>query len=161
MSRLLRLSALLCVTGLTGCDPEPVSEHTTGPVSGYESESDLKAAVVAAFESGDAAELGRLTCWDRVPEARRMAVMSTYSRDVAAGIKDAKIVPTDQGAPDVPWQKDGVTYRSNLKVTMNLTINFATPITLKSGFRVSDVTYFLGQKAGQWYIAAPAPVVDE
>lgn len=161
MTRLLKLSVLLCLMGLTGCDSGPVSEHTTKPVSEYESESDLKAAVVAAFESGDAANLGQLTCWDRVPEARRTAVMSAYSRDVAAGITSAKIVPADQGAPDVPWQENGITYRSNLNVTMNLIINFATPITLKSGFEVKDVTYFLSQKAGRWYIAAPAPAVGE
>ena len=117
-----------------------------------EEESRLEQAVTAAFEKQDPALLEKLTCWDRVPEARRKAVMKLYARDLKFGAREVKLTKPDPKTPDVAWTKDGVTYRSNLPVVKNVKITF------KEGARFKNGTYFVGEKDGKLFLLAPAPV---
>jgi hypothetical protein len=108
-------------------------------------------AVTTAFANQDISELDELTCWDRVPEARRKAVMELYARDLRFGAKDIKLTEPDPETPDIEWKKDGIVYKSNLVVIKNIKITF------KEGAKYKDGTYFVGKKDGKLVLLAPAP----
>lgn len=117
-------------------------------------ESRFEQAVKSAFENQNVAQLEQLTCWDRVPEARRKATMKTYARDVEFGAKEVKLTPADPMTPEIAWKLDGISYRSNLKVTKNIKIEFG------EGAKYKDGTYFVGEKDGKLFLLAPAPVQE-
>lgn len=115
-------------------------------------EASFEQAVRSAFKKQDVSLLEKLTCWDRVPEARRKATMKLYARDLKFGARAVKLVEPDLRTPDIAWTKDGVTYKSNLTVIKHLKIAF------NEGARFKDGTYFVGEKAGKLFLLAPAPV---
>lgn len=117
-------------------------------------ESRFEQAVRSAFENQNVAQLEQLTCWDRVPEARREATMKTYARDLAFGAKEVTLTPADPMTPDIAWKLDGISYRSNLKVTKNIKIEFG------EGAKYKDGTYFVGEKDGKLFLLAPAPAEE-
>ena len=93
-----------------------------------------------------------LTLWDRVPDGRREALEELYSRDVALTVSKVALVPPDPDYPDIEWQKDGVTYRSNLPVSKHLKASW------HDGDTSGDVRLPVGEKDGRLYLLAPAPV---
>jgi hypothetical protein len=117
-------------------------------------ESRFQQAVETAFQNHDISELDKLTCWDRVPEARRKATMELYARDLKFGAKDIELTPPDPRSPDIEWKKDGITYKSNLEVLKNVKITF------KEGAKYKDGTYFVGEKEGKLFLLAPAPIEE-
>ena len=117
-----------------------------------EEEARFEQAVKSAFEKQDLKQLEKLTCWSRVPEARRKATMNIYARDLKFGAKSVELTEPDPKRPDVAWTKDGVTYKSNLPVVKNLKIGF------NEGARFRNGTYFVGEKDGKLFLLAPAPV---
>ena len=80
--------------------------------------------------------------------------MRTYARDLAFGAKEVKLTASDPMTPDTAWELDGVTYRSNLKVTKNIKIEFS------EGAKYKDGTYFVGEKDGKLFLLAPAPAEE-
>lgn len=115
-------------------------------------EARFEQAVRSAFEKQDVGLLEKLTCWDRVPEARRKATTKLYARDLNFGARAVKLIEPDPRNPDIAWTKDGVTYKSNLAVIKHVKITF------NEGARFKDGTYFVGEKEGKLFLLAPAPV---
>jgi len=117
-----------------------------------EEQARFEQAVRSAFDKQDLKLLENLTCWERVPQARREAKMKLYARDLKFGARTVKLTEPDPRSPDVAWTKDGVTYKSNLPVIKNVKITF------NEGARFKNVTYFVGEKQGGLFLLAPAPV---
>ena len=116
-------------------------------------EARFLAAAKAAFERHDADALMALTCWDRVPDKLKDSGKKQYARDVVQTATDITLINPDPKFPDLEWKDtDGVAYRSNLPVIKQLKITFAP------GGRFKDGTYPVGEKDGQLYLLAPAPV---
>ena len=126
----------------------------TSCVNSPKGEAGFLQAVTSAFDRKDISQLNKLTCWDRVPEARRKAVLDKYARDLEFGAKEIQLIQPDPSAPDIEWRKDGITYRSNLKVVTHIKIEF------KEGAKYKDGTYFVGEKNGRLFLLAPAPVIE-
>jgi len=118
-----------------------------------EEETKFLAAAKAAFEKHDSDALVALSCWDRVPDKLKESGKKQYVRDAALTVTDIKIIDPDPNFPDLEWKDtDGVAYRSNLPVTKQLKIKFA------SGARFKDATYPIGEKDGKLFLLEPAPV---
>ena len=162
----VRLALVLLLGLILGCeadtaDDSPKTDTATSieedvaqkePADSFDKESRFEQAVKSAFENQSVSRLDQLTCWDRVPEARRKATMKIYTRDVAFGAKEVKLTSPDPTTPDMPWDLDGITYKSNLEVTKNIKIEFGDGAAFKDG------TYFVGEKDGKLFLLAPAPV---
>ena len=125
----------------------------SAPAATQDEEVRFATAARKVLDTHDADALAALTCWDRVPDKLKENGKKQYARDAARAVIDVRLTNPDPKFPDLVWKdKDGTAYRSNLAVTKQLNITFA------SGGLFKEVTYPIGEKDGKLYLLEPAPV---